>query len=135
MQNRTFGNTGEVIIGGKQDRIIGRDDDDVSQAVQEILEGEGVKFRLKADCIEARATESGVAVRVTCEEGPEVETGSHLLIAVGRVPNTGDLGLDAAGIESNRFGYLNVNEQLRTNGPGIWAIGDVNGRGAFTHTS
>jgi len=130
---RRFGS--EVTVIEMQDRIIGRDDEDVSNAVREILEGEGVRFRLRADCIEARSTDDGIAVRVTCEEGPEEETGSHLLIAVGRVPNTDDLGLDAAGIESNQFGFINVDGALNTNVPGIWAIGDVNGQGAFTHTS
>ena len=130
---RRFGS--EVTVVEMQERIIGRDDEDVSEAVQEILEGEGVRFRLQADCIAARTTEDGIAVRVTCEDGPEEETGSHLLIAVGRVPNTDDLGLDAAGIDANRFGLINVDEQLRTNVPGVWAIGDVNGKGAFTHTS
>ena len=130
---RRFGS--EVTVVEMGDRIIGRDDEDVSAAVQEILEGEGVKFRLQADCIEARATDSGIAIRVTCEDGPEEETGSHLLLAVGRIPNTGDLGLDKAGIESNQFGGINVDDHLRTNVPGVWAIGDVNGRGAFTHTS
>jgi len=130
---RRFG-SGVTVIE-MRDRIIGRDDEDVSNAVREILEGEGVRFRLRADCIEARSTDDGIAVRVTCEEGPEEETGSHLLIAVGRVPNTDDLGLDAAGIESNQFGFINVDGALNTNVPGIWAIGDVNGQGAFTHTS
>ena len=130
---RRFGS--EVTVVEMSDRIIGRDDEDVSAAVQEILEGEGVKFRLQADCIEARATESGIAVRVTCEDGPEEETGSHLLLAVGRIPNTDDLGLDKAGIESSQFGMINVDDHLCTNVPGVWAIGDVNGRGAFTHTS
>jgi len=130
---RRFGS--EVTVVEMSDRIIGRDDEDVSAAVQEILEGEGVRFRLQADCIEARATDSGIAVRVTCEDGPEEETGSHLLLAVGRVPNTDDLGLDKAGIESSRFGMINVDDHLCTNVPGVWAIGDVNGRGAFTHTS
>ena len=130
---RRFGS--EVTVVEMNDRIIGRDDEDVSVAVQEILEGEGVKFRLQADCIEARATDSGIAVRVTCEDGPEEETGSHLLLAVGRIPNTNDLGLDKAGIESSQFGMINVDDYLCTNVPGVWAIGDVNGRGAFTHTS
>ena len=130
---RRFGS--EVTVVEMQNRIIGRDDEDISQAVQEILEGEGIRFRLQADCIEARATDDGIAVRVTCEEGPEEELGSHLLLAVGRVPNTDDLGLEAAGVEVNPFGYIDVDDTLQTNVPGIWAIGDVNGRGAFTHTS
>jgi pyruvate/2-oxoglutarate dehydrogenase complex dihydrolipoamide dehydrogenase (E3) component len=130
---RRFGS--EVTVVEMQDRLIGRDDEDVSDTVQEILEGEGVKFRLKADCIEARATDGGISVRVNCEEGPNEESGSHLLIAVGRVPNTDDLGLNKAGIQANQFGYIDVDDKLRTNVPGIWAMGDVNGRGAFTHTS
>ena len=130
---RRFGS--QVTVVEMQDRVIARDDEDVSETVKEILEGEGVKFRLQADCIEARATDSGIAVRVTCEDGPDEETGSHLLLAVGRVPNTDDLGLDKAGVESNQYGFVDVDEHLQTNVPGIWAIGDVNGRGAFTHTS
>jgi pyruvate/2-oxoglutarate dehydrogenase complex dihydrolipoamide dehydrogenase (E3) component len=130
---RRFGSN--VTVVETHDRVIARDDEDVSDAVKEILEGEGVKFRLNADCIEVRATGSGIAVRVICEEGPEEVTGSHLLIAVGRIPNTDDLGLDKAGIGSNQFGFIDVDDRLCTNVPGIWAIGDVNGRGAFTHTS
>ena len=130
---RRFGS--EVTVIEMQNRIIGRDDDDVSETVREILEGEGVNFRLNADCIAARATDDGITVQVTCDEGPEQETGSHLLIAVGRVPNTDDLGLDKAGIDANQFGYIDVDDHLQTNVPGIWAIGDVNGKGAFTHTS
>ena len=130
---RRFGS--KVTVVEMQDRIIARDDEDVSETVREILEGEGVKFRLQADCIEARATDSGIAVRVSCEEGREEETGSHLLLAVGRAPNTDDLGLDTAGIEFNQYGFIDVDEHLRSNVPGIWAIGDVNSLGAFTHTS
>jgi len=130
---RRFGS--KVTVVEMHDRIISRDDEDVSATVQEILEDDGVRFRLGADCIETRLAGAGVAVRVTCENGPEEEIGSHLLLAVGRVPNTHDLGLDKAGIETNRFGYIDVDEQLRTAVPGVWAIGDVNGRGAFTHTS
>ncbi|MDH3635947.1 MAG: FAD-containing oxidoreductase [Gammaproteobacteria bacterium] len=130
---RRFGS--EVTVVEKHDRIIGRDDDDVSNAVRKILEGEGVQFRLNADCFRVRKTDTGVAIRVSCDEGPEEVTGSHLLAAVGRDPNTDDLGVDRAGVETNRFGFINVDDQLRTSVPGIWAIGDVNGRGAFTHTS
>ena len=130
---RRFGSEVTVIEAG--DRIIGRDDPDVSAAVMDILEGEGVNFRLLADCFRARATDSGVVVRVDCEEGPEEVSGSHLLLAVGRIPNTDDLGLDKAGIESNSRGMINVDDRLCTNVSGVWAMGDVNGRGAFTHTS
>lgn len=130
---RRFGS--KVTVIEMQDRVIGRDDEDVSDAVREILEGEGVRFRLNADCIGVRPADSGVAVRVSCEAGPEEESGSHLLLAVGRVPNTDDLQLDKAGVKSNERGFINVDDRLRTNVPDIWAIGDVNGRGAFTHTS
>ena len=129
---RRFGS--EVTVIEMQERIIGRDDEDVSQAVQEILEGEGVRFRLNANCIEVRATGDDISVQVTCEDGQKA-IGSHVLVAVGRIPNTDDLGLEAAGVEANQFGYIDVDDALRTNVPGIWAIGDVNGRGAFTHTS
>ncbi len=130
---RRFGSEVTVVEAG--DRIIRRDDEDVSAAVKDILEGEGVQFHLQADCIRARATESGVAVQAVGENGPEEVTGSHLLLAVGRIPNTDDLGLDKAGIECSPRGMISVDDHLRTNIPGVWAMGDVNGRGAFTHTS
>ena len=130
---RRFGS--RVTVVEMQDRVIARDDDDVSAAVQEILEDEGVQFRMKAECLAARVHAEGVAVQVSCEEGPEEEIGTHLLLAVGRVPNTDDLGLEETGIETDQNGYIKVDEHLRTSEPGVWAIGDVNGRGAFTHTS
>ena len=130
---RRFGS--RVTVVEMKDRVITRDDEDVSTAVKEILEEEGVQFRMKAECLAARAHPEGVAVQVRCEDPPEEEIGSHLLVAVGREPNTDDLGLEETGIETNRFGYIEVDEYLRTNEPGVWAIGDVNGRGAFTHTS
>jgi len=130
---RRFGS--EVTVVEMADRIIPRDDNDVSNAVQEILEGEGVNFRLQAECVTARPHEQGVAVGVTCDVGPNEVIGSHLLLAVGRVPNTDDLGLENAGVETDERGFITVDGHLRTNVPGIWAIGEVNGRGAFTHTS
>lgn len=130
---RRFGS--KVTVIEMADRIIGRDDDDVSEAVREILEGEGVQFHLKANCLRARKTDNGIAVNVSCDDGAAEVQGSHLLLAVGRVPNTDDLGLDNAGIETGQHGYIEVDDELRTNVPGVWALGDVNGRGAFTHTS
>jgi pyruvate/2-oxoglutarate dehydrogenase complex dihydrolipoamide dehydrogenase (E3) component len=130
---RRFGS--KVTVIEMKDQLIGRDDDDVSDAVREMLEEEGVRFRLSADCIAASATETGIAIQVECEQEPKVIEGSHLLIAVGRVPNTDDLGLDKAGVDTNEFGFIDVDEQLQTNVDGIWAIGDANGRGAFTHTA
>lgn len=130
---RRFGS--QVTVVEMHDRLIARDDEDVSTAVQEILENEGVRFRLKAECLSARTHPEGVAVQVCCEEDPEEEIGTHLLVAVGRVPNTDDLGLEKTGIKLNPFGYIEVDDYLHTDEPGVWAIGDVNGRGAFTHTS
>ncbi|MGI9206313.1 MAG: FAD-containing oxidoreductase [Woeseiaceae bacterium] len=130
---RRFGS--KVTVVEMADRIIGRDDNDVSDAVLEILEGEGVEIRLGADCIEARKTESGVAVRADCSDHFEEIEGSHMLLAVGRIPNTDDLGLENAGVDTNRFGYIEVDDHLHTSAPDIWALGDVNGRGAFTHTA
>lgn len=130
---RRFG--ARVTIVEKGPRLIQREDEDVSQAVREILEGEGIEIRLEANCLSACRAGDHIAVGVDCTSGaPEVH-GSHLLLAVGRVPNTDDLGLDKAGVELDARGYIKVDEQLRTNVPGIWALGDCNGRGAFTHTS
>jgi len=130
---RRFGS--EVTVVEMGDRLIPRDDDDVSDAIKEILEREGVKFRLNAECITVSKDKEGVAVGVSCDEDPKEITGSHLLLAVGRVPNTDDLGLEKAGVETDKRGIINVDDQLHTNVPGIWAMGEVNGRGAFTHTS
>jgi pyruvate/2-oxoglutarate dehydrogenase complex dihydrolipoamide dehydrogenase (E3) component len=125
----------EVTIVEMGPRLIGREDEDVSQAVLEILEAEGINIRLNAKCISLEKRDGGVAVGLTCEEGPPEVLGTHVLLAVGRTPNTSDLGLDRAGITTDHRGYIIVDDQLQTNVPGIWALGDCNGRGAFTHTS
>ncbi len=130
---RRFG--AEVTVVEMGDRLIGREDDDVSDAVREILEGEGVHIRLNAECLNVRKSPDGIAVGMSCEEGPNEVVGSHLLLAVGRLPNTDDLGLEEAGIETTERGHIVVDDALQTNVPGVWAIGEVNGRGAFTHTS
>jgi pyruvate/2-oxoglutarate dehydrogenase complex dihydrolipoamide dehydrogenase (E3) component len=130
---RRFGSRVSVVEMGA--RLIGRDDEDVSAAVKEIMENEGVEVRLKAECIGFRKRGDQVAVTASCEPGPEEIVGSHVLLAVGRRPNTDDLGLDKAGVEMDPRGFIVVDDRLRTNVAGIWAIGDVNGRGAFTHTS
>lgn len=130
---RRFGSRVTVVETGE--RLIARDDEDVSEAVKEILEGEGVEVRVKAECVSLEKSGDQVAVTVNCEPGPEVVVGSHVLLAVGRTPNTDDLALDKAGVEMDQRGFVVVDDELRTNVPGIWAIGDVNGRGAFTHTS
>jgi pyruvate/2-oxoglutarate dehydrogenase complex dihydrolipoamide dehydrogenase (E3) component len=130
---RRFGSKVTVVEMAPQ--LIGREDEEVSTTVKEILENEGIDLRLMAECIGLAKRGDQVAVTASCEPGPEEVVGSHVLLAVGRIPNTDDLGLDKAGVETDSRGYINVDDQLRTNVPGIWAMGDVNGRGAFTHTS
>jgi len=130
---RRFGSRVTVVEMGP--RLIAREDEEVSAAIQKILEGEGVEIRLNARCITVAKRGNGVAAGLSCEGGPPQATGSHLLLAVGRVPNTDDLGLEKAGVKTDARGYIVVDDELRTNVPGIWALGDANGRGAFTHTS
>ena len=130
---RRFGS--EVTIVEMGPFLIGREDQDCSEAVREILEAEAIHIRLNAKCISLAKHERGVAVHVDCEEGAPEVFGTHVLLAVGRIPNTSDLGLDKAGVATDQRGYITVDDQLRTNVPGIWALGDCNGRGAFTHTS
>lgn len=130
---RRFG--ARVTVVEKAPRLIAREDDDVSGEVRNILEREGIVVRTSATCIGLAAHEQGVAVSVNCDEGPPDAVGSHVLLAVGRRPNTDDLGLDNAGVATDARGYITVNDDLTTNVPGIWALGDCNGRGAFTHTA
>ena len=130
---RRFGS--EVTILEMGPRLVHREDEDVSAAIREILEGEGIHVRLNAECIGFSRHGDQVTARAECEEGsPEVD-GSHVLLAVGRRPNTDDLGLEKAGVAVDKHGYILVDDQLRTSVPGIWALGDCNGKGAFTHTS
>jgi pyruvate/2-oxoglutarate dehydrogenase complex dihydrolipoamide dehydrogenase (E3) component len=130
---RRFGS--EVTIIEMGPRLIGREDPDVSAEVQKILENEGIHIRLNATCISFRKEGENIAAGVDCNKGDREVLGSHVLLAVGRVPNTGDLGLDQAGVKLDKHGYIVVDDQLRTSVPGIWALGDCNGKGAFTHTS
>ncbi len=130
---RRFG--AQVTIVEKGPRLIAREDEDVSEAIREILVREGITVRTNAECIRFAPHERGVAVGVTCAEGEPVSIGSHVLLAVGRRPNTGDLGLEQAGVVTDARGYITVDDSLATNVPGIWALGDCNGRGAFTHTA
>ena len=130
---RRFGAQVTVVEMGP--RLIAREDEDVSEAVRDILAREGIDIRLNARCLDASPRGTGIAVPVDCSQGPPEVLGTHLLVAVGRRPNTEDLGLDAAGIERDERGFIKVDDQLRTSVPGVWALGDANGRGAFTHTS
>jgi pyruvate/2-oxoglutarate dehydrogenase complex dihydrolipoamide dehydrogenase (E3) component len=130
---RRFGSKVTVVEMGP--RLIARDDEDVSQAVKEIIEGEGIDVRLNAKCISAKWDNGKAVVGLDCAQNENSLSGSHVLYAVGRKPNTDDLGLDRAGVETDQRGYIKVDDQLRTNVSGIWALGDCNGKGAFTHTS
>ncbi len=130
---RRFGS--KVTIVEKKPRLIAREDEDVSLAVHGILENEGVDLRLDAKCIALAPDGDGVKVTIDCEGSEPDVLGSHVLLAVGRQPNTDDLGVDKAGIDVNERGYIQVNDELMTNVSNIWALGDVNGEGAFTHTS
>jgi pyruvate/2-oxoglutarate dehydrogenase complex dihydrolipoamide dehydrogenase (E3) component len=130
---RRFGS--EVTVVEMAPRLVHREDSDVSAAIAEILESEGIALRVKAECIRVAKSGDDVTVGLDCTDGPPEIHGSHLLLAVGRGPNTDDLGLDAAGIAWDERGYIIVDDQLRTNVPGVWALGDCNGKGAFTHTA
>jgi pyruvate/2-oxoglutarate dehydrogenase complex dihydrolipoamide dehydrogenase (E3) component len=130
---RRFGS--EVTIVERSDRLIAREDPDVSDEIRDILEREGVTVRLGADCIGFARHGDEIAVSVNCETNSAPVVGSHVLIAVGRRPNTDDLGLDSAGIDTDGQGYITVDDRLQTNIPGVYALGDCNGRGAFTHTA
>jgi pyruvate/2-oxoglutarate dehydrogenase complex dihydrolipoamide dehydrogenase (E3) component len=130
---RRFGS--QVTVIEKTARLIDREDEDVSAAIKGILEAEGIELRLNAKCIAVSKQGDGVMARAECQTGsPDIE-GSHLLMAVGRRPNTDDLGLENAGVLTDLHGYIGVDDQLRTSTPGIWALGDCNGKGGFTHTS
>jgi pyruvate/2-oxoglutarate dehydrogenase complex dihydrolipoamide dehydrogenase (E3) component len=130
---RRFGS--RVTVVEMAPRLISREDDDVSAAVQALLEDEGIVVRTGATCLAVERSAPGVAVRVDCEREPRRIAGSHLLLAVGRIPNTDDLGLDQAGVVTDARGYIQVDDTLATSVPGIYALGDVNGRGGFTHTA
>jgi pyruvate/2-oxoglutarate dehydrogenase complex dihydrolipoamide dehydrogenase (E3) component len=130
---RRFG--AEVTVVEKAPRLIAREDEDVSETVREILADEGIAVRTSATCIGFKPHSDGVAVGVDCTSGAPAVVGSHVLMAVGRRPNTDDLGLDKAGVSLDARGYIVVDDGLATTVPGIWALGDCNGRGAFTHTA
>jgi pyruvate/2-oxoglutarate dehydrogenase complex dihydrolipoamide dehydrogenase (E3) component len=130
---RRFG--ADVTILEMGPRLISREDEDVSEAICEILEHEGVAVRLDAKCIRFSKRGGEIVASVECTAGAPQVNGTHVLLAVGRRPNTDDLGLDKAGVAVDERGYIVVDDQLRTSVPGIWALGDCNGKGAFTHTS
>jgi pyruvate/2-oxoglutarate dehydrogenase complex dihydrolipoamide dehydrogenase (E3) component len=130
---RRFGS--EVTVIESAPRLIAREDEDTSAAVADILQHEGISLRLNANCMSVGKRGNQIAVTLDCPSGSREVLGSHLLFAVGRRPNTDDLDLDKAGVAVDQRGFIPVDDQLRTNVPGIWALGDCNGKGAFTHTS
>jgi pyruvate/2-oxoglutarate dehydrogenase complex dihydrolipoamide dehydrogenase (E3) component len=130
---RRFGS--EVTIVEMGSRLLAHADEDVSAAVARILTDEGVRVRPGAECISLSGDSRGVKVNLACASGDETESGSHVLLATGRQPNTDDLGLDAAGVAVDARGFIVVDDFLRTSEPGIWALGECNRRGAFTHTA
>jgi len=130
---RRFG--AEVSIVERSPRLLPREDADVAAEVQAILEREGVRFHLAAECIAFAPGESAIRVRARCHPQDMWLEGSHVLLAIGRTPNTGDLGLDRAGIRVDARGFIEVDDQCRTSAEGVWAVGECNGRGAFTHTA
>ena len=130
---RRFG--AEVSVVERSPRLLPREDADVAAEVQAILEREGVRFHLASECMAFAPGASGVRMRARCEPHDEWLEGSHVLLAMGRTPNTGDLGLEAAGVRMDGRGFIEVDDQCRTSAEGIWALGECNGRGAFTHTA
>ena len=130
---RRFGS--QVTIVERAARLVPKEDDDISDAVQGILQDEGIDVRLNAECFSISGTTDTVTIHFRDQGSERSATGSHLLLAAGRRPNTDDLGLEAAGVRTDAAGYIIVDDELRTNVPGIWALGDCNGRGGFTHTA
>ena len=130
---RRFGSQVSIVEMGP--RLVQREDEDVSAAIKDFLEKEGIRIRLNAECIHFSRSGEDSIVHVDCkEDSPEIP-GSHILLAVGRRPNTDDLGLDKAGLATDAHGFIPIDDQLRTTVPSIWALGDCNPHGGFTHTA
>jgi pyruvate/2-oxoglutarate dehydrogenase complex dihydrolipoamide dehydrogenase (E3) component len=130
---RRFGS--EVTVIEKHSRLANHEDEDASRVIREIFAAEGIDVRVNAKCIHLEKSAEGVRAGMECDEGAPHVDGSHVLLAVGRVPNTSDLNIESAGVEVDGTGFIRIDDELRTNVPGIFALGDCNGHGAFTHTS
>ena len=130
---RRFGS--QVTVVERAPKLLPREDDDVAAEIRAIIEREGVEIRTGAECMALRKKAKRIAVEMECKSGPPLAQGTHVLLAVGRTPNTADLGLRAAGIEVDERGYIKVDDECRTSAEGVWALGECNGKGAFTHTS
>lgn len=130
---RRFG--AKVTVLEKTSHLISHEDEDISESIEEIFAREEIAVRTNATCIGFEPAGQGVCVRVDCKDGDPIVAGSHVLLAVGRQPNTDDLGLEHAGVKTDARGYIVVDDALRTNVSTIWALGECNGHGAFTHTA
>ncbi|HZL25081.1 MAG TPA: FAD-containing oxidoreductase [Acidobacteriaceae bacterium] len=130
---RRFGSKVTVIERGP--RLIAHEDEEFSAAVQQLLEAEGITFRLNANCIHLQQIGEGVSVELDCDDEDLEVFGTHVLLAIGRTPNTDDLGLETIGAAVDEHGYIRVDDELKTSVEGVWAMGDCNGKGAFTHTA
>ncbi|MDX1640799.1 MAG: FAD-containing oxidoreductase [Balneolaceae bacterium] len=130
---RRFGSKVTIIERGP--RLIGKEDEEISNAIHDMLQEEGIQFRFNAECIGASGEGNDITVNIDCEQGPPTVTGSHLLLATGRQPNTDDLGLENTDIETDENGFIKTDDVLKTDAEHIWALGDCNGKGAFTHTA
>jgi pyruvate/2-oxoglutarate dehydrogenase complex dihydrolipoamide dehydrogenase (E3) component len=130
---RRFG--AEVTVVERSARLLPREDEDVSDGIRDILQAEGVRFELGAECLSLARAGTRIRVGAACASGQPAIEGSHVLLAVGRRPNTDGLGLASAGVRTDARGYIEVDDQCRTSAEGVWAVGDCNGRGAFTHTA
>lgn len=130
---RRFGS--KVTVVEKSDRLLPREDDDIAAEIRAILEREGVVIRTGAECMALEKRGERIVVGLECKDGEPIAEGSHLLLAVGRLPNTHDLGLEEAGIVTDQRGYITVDDQCHTSAEAVWCMGDANGRGAFTHTA
>jgi pyruvate/2-oxoglutarate dehydrogenase complex dihydrolipoamide dehydrogenase (E3) component len=130
---RRFGS--EVTVVERAAKMLPREDDDIAQEILAILKREGIATRTDAECMALAKEGRDITVRLECKRGRKVAQGSHVLLAVGRTPNTSDLGLEEAGVKVNVRGYIEVDDECRTSAEGVWALGECNGRGAFTHTA
>ncbi len=130
---RRFGSKVTILESG--DKLLKREDDEFAEEIAAIFKNEGIDIRLNSECISAKKKGDQIEVSIECTEGDPTLTGSHILVAAGRIPNTDDLGLDKTGVKLDKRGYIKVNDELQTNLDHIWALGDCNGEGAFTHTA
>ena len=130
---RRFGS--EITVVQRDNQLLGREDRDVAEAVLQVMEEDGIKVLLETQAVRVNRNGNSISLTVRTPDGEQTLSGTHLLLAVGRTPNTDDLNLAAAGVDTNARGHITVNDKLETNVPGVYALGDVNGGPQFTHIS